>query len=97
MSVRRSSEPRPGSIDQAFGVRPRPHSPPIISLRTSLRQIEPGRMYIGFTLTESSLVDLFCREGKHRKYFGHDFNDDACHDRGGRNVGINFKTFEETR
>ena len=52
---------------------------------------------MAFILTESSLIYLLRREGKHRKYFGHDFNDDVCHDRGRRNVGINFKTFEEAR
>ena len=47
-------------------------------------------------LTKPSLSDLFCRQGKHRKYLDDYFDNDVCHYWGGRNVGVDVEAFEKT-
>ena len=46
-------------------------------------------------LTEPSLLDLPCRQGKNRKYFHHDFDDDFRHYRSRWDRHINLKTLDE--
>jgi hypothetical protein len=47
-------------------------------------------------LTEPSFLDLFRRQGKNRKYFHHNFDDDVYHHRSGLNRHIYLKTLDET-
>ena len=46
-------------------------------------------------LTQSSLVDLFCRQGKHYQQFDHDFDQHLCHRRCGSDLGIDLESTGE--
>ena len=43
-------------------------------------------------LTESSLVDLFCRQGKHDQQFDHNFDHHLSHRRGGLDLRVNLES-----
>jgi hypothetical protein len=45
--------------------------------------------------TEPSLLYLIRRQGKHRKYFDHNFDNYVCHRHGGGDLHIYLKTQEE--
>ena len=46
-------------------------------------------------LTESSLVDLFCRQGKHDQQFDHDFDHHLSHRKGGSDLRVNLESTGE--
>jgi hypothetical protein len=46
-------------------------------------------------LTEPAVLDLFGRQGEHRKYFDHDLHDYIGHYRRGRDHRIDLETSEE--
>jgi hypothetical protein len=41
------------------------------------------------------MLDLFCGQGEHLEYFGHDLDNHIYHQWVGRNVGIYLEAFEE--
>ena len=45
--------------------------------------------------TKPSLLDLLCRQGKHGKYFDHNFDDDVHHRDSGWDRLIHLNTLEE--
>ena len=46
-------------------------------------------------LTQSSLVDLFCRQSKHDQQFDHDFDYHLCHRQCRSNLGIDLESTGE--
>jgi len=46
-------------------------------------------------LTQSSLVELFCRQTKHGQQFDHDFDDHLCHRGCGLDVRIDLESTGE--
>jgi hypothetical protein len=46
-------------------------------------------------LTEPPLLNLICRQGKHREQFDHYLDDNIGHYRGGRNRRIDLQALEE--
>ena len=46
-------------------------------------------------LTQSSLVDLFRRQGKHDQQFDHDFDHHLCHRGCGSDLGIDLESTRE--
>ena len=52
-------------------------------------------MYVNGGLTEPTLLNLFCRQGEHRKQFNQYFDDDVRHRRSRRDARIDLQTLEE--